>query len=166
MGAARRTTEATELAGRLRLANARLYRRLRQEAGTGLSPSQQSALATIDIHGPITLGELAAAEQVTPPTTTKVVGKLEDMGLIARTVDPSDRRITRVSTTAEGRARLEHSRARRHAYLAARLEELGPDSVRRLHDAIDALEALAGSVPPPGGDTRATSPPTETVIGP
>ena len=136
--------EITELAGRLRLASARLHRRLRQEADTGLSPSQQSALGTIDLQGPITLGDLAAAEQVTPPTITKAVARLEEEGLIDRTVDTSDRRIIRVSTTRDGRRRLEHSRARRNAFLAARLEELGPDAVRRLHDAIDALEELAG----------------------
>jgi DNA-binding MarR family transcriptional regulator len=143
---ARTTTadfEITELAGRLRLASARLHRRLRQEADAGLSASQQSALGTIDLQGPITLGDLAAAEQVTPPTITKVVTRLEEEGLIDRTVDATDRRIIRVSTTREGRRRLEHSRARRNAFLAVRLEELGPDAVRRLHDAIDALEALA-----------------------
>jgi DNA-binding MarR family transcriptional regulator len=136
--------EITELAGRLRLASARLHRRLRQEADTGLSPSQQSALGTIELRGPITLGDLAAAEQVTPPTITKVATRLEEEGLIDRAVDASDRRIIRVSTTREGRRRLEHSRARRNAFLAARLEELGPDAVRQLHGAIDALERLAG----------------------
>ena len=136
--------EITELAERLRLVSARLHRRLRQEADTGLSPSQQSALGTIDLRGPITLGDLAAAEQVTPPTITKVVARLEEEGLIDRTVDASDRRIIRVSTTREGRRRLEHSRARRNAFLAARLEELGLDATRRIHDAIDALEELAG----------------------
>jgi len=136
--------EITELAGRLRLASARLHRRLRQEADTGLSPSQQSALGTIELRGPITLGDLAAAEQVTPPTITKVIARLEEDGLVDRTVDPTDRRIVRVSATHEGRRRLEDSRARRNAFLAVRLEELGPDAVRRLHDAIDALEELVG----------------------
>ena len=139
-----RDHEITELAGRLRLASARLHRRLRQEADAGLSPSQQSALGTIDLQGPMTLGDLATAEHVTPPTITKVIARLEEEGLVDRTVDPTDRRITRVSTTREGRRRLEHSRARRNAFLAVRLEELGPDAVRRLHDAIDALEELAG----------------------
>jgi DNA-binding MarR family transcriptional regulator len=140
--------EITELAGRLRLATARLHRRLRQEADTGLSPSQQSALATIAAQGPLTLGDLATAEQVTPPTITKVVTRLEEEGLIDRTVDLADRRITRVSTTAEGLRRLDHSRARRSAFLAARLDELGPDAVRRLGHAIDALEELAGMTAP------------------
>ncbi|MGH9228678.1 MAG: MarR family winged helix-turn-helix transcriptional regulator [Acidimicrobiales bacterium] len=144
VGPTPRDFEITELAGRLRLASARLHRRLRQEADAGLSPSQQSALGTIDARGPLTLGDLAAAEHVTPPTITKVIARLEEEGLVHRTVDASDRRVTRVSATREGRRRLEHSRARRNAFLAVRLRELGPDAVRRLHDAIDALEELAG----------------------
>lgn len=135
----------TELAGRLRLANARLFRRLRQQSDTGLSPSQQSALASIEAQGPVTLGDLAVVEQVTPPTVTKVTSRLEEDGLVVRTVDDIDRRIVRASITAEGRRRLEHSRERRNAYLAARLDELGPDAVRRLGDAIDVLEDLAGA---------------------
>src|SRR4029453_15106541 len=102
---ARTTTadfEITELAGRLRLASARLHRRLRQEADTGLSPSQQSALGTIDLQGPIPPGDSPPGEQGTPPTITKVVTRLEEEGLIDRAVDASDRRIIRVSTTREG----------------------------------------------------------------
>src|SRR4029453_1086649 len=143
---ARTTTadfEITELAGRLRLASARLHRRLRQEADAGLSPSQQSALGTIDLQGPITLGDLAAAEQVTPPTITKVATRLEEEGLIARTVDATDRRIIRVSTTREGRRRLEHSRARRNAFLAAPPQEVGLRPLRRRPDAIEPLWELA-----------------------
>ncbi|MGH9113039.1 MAG: MarR family winged helix-turn-helix transcriptional regulator, partial [Acidimicrobiales bacterium] len=127
----RRTDDSTDLAGRLRLANARLFRRLRQQSDAGLSPSQQSALASIEAHGPVTLGELAIVEHVTPPTVTKVISRLEEDGLVARAVDPSDRRIVRASITAEGRRRLEHSRIRRNAFLAARLDELGPDAVGR-----------------------------------
>jgi DNA-binding MarR family transcriptional regulator len=137
--------DTTELAGRLRLANARLFRRLRQQSDTGLSPSQQSALASIEAQGPVTLGDLAVVEQVTPPTVTKVISRLEEDGLVVRTVDDTDRRIVRASITAEGRRRLEHSRERRNAFLAARLDELGPDAVRRLGDAIDVLEDLAGA---------------------
>ena len=141
----RRAGDTTELAGRLRLANARLFRRLRQQSDTGLSPSQQSALASIEAQGPVTLGDLAVVEQVTPPTVTKVISRLEDDGLVVRSVDDTDRRIVRASITAEGRRRLEHSRERRNAFLAARLDELGPDAVRRLGDAIDVLEELAGA---------------------
>lgn len=141
----RRADDTTDLAGRLRLANARLFRRLRQQSDTGLSPSQQSALASIEVHGPVTLGDLAVVEQVTPPTVTKVISRLEEDGLVVRTVDATDRRIVRASITAEGRRRLEHSRVRRNAFLAARLDELGPDAVRRLGATIDVLEDLAGA---------------------
>jgi DNA-binding MarR family transcriptional regulator len=155
--------DSSELAGRLRVAVARLYRRLRHESDTGLSPSQQSALVSIELHGPLTLGELAEVEQVAPPTITKVIARLEDDGLVDRTIDPTDRRVTRVSTTPEGRRRLEHSRARRNAFLVARLDMLGTEAVGRLRDAIDVLEALAGSPSPPrdtgaGHDTDGTSP--------
>lgn len=131
------------LASRLRLSTARLARLLRQQSGTGLSPSQQSALATIEASGPLTLGELAAAEQVAPPTVTKVVAKLEDDRLVARAVDPSDRRVVRVRITAEGRRRLEHSRRRRNAWLARQLSDLDPADLAQVEAALDVLEHLA-----------------------
>ena len=131
------------LAARIRLATARLARLLRQQAAGGLSPTQQSALATIDAAGPLTLGELAAAEQVAPPTITKVVAKLEDDGLVTRTVDADDRRVVRVAATAEGRRRLEHNRSMRNAWLARQLRTLPPDEVARLTAAVEVLEHLA-----------------------
>ncbi|HEX6238022.1 MAG TPA: MarR family transcriptional regulator [Acidimicrobiales bacterium] len=138
---------APELAGRLRLATARLARQLRLQAGTGLSASQHSALATIEVHGPLTLGDLAAREQVAPPTITKVVGRLEDDGLVDRTTDARDRRVCLVSITGEGRRRLDRSRARRDAALATRLEQLSRADLERLAGAIDVLEAIAQPAP-------------------
>jgi DNA-binding MarR family transcriptional regulator len=140
---------AYDLAGRLRLATARLARQLRLQADTGLSASQHSALASIEAHGPLTLGDLATREQVTPPTITKVAGRLEDDGLVDRTVDPADRRVSRVSITAEGRRRLERSRARRDAALAERLAVLDASDVERLRGAVDVLEALVDTSPAP-----------------
>lgn len=134
-----------EVVARLRLTIARLARRLRQEAGTGLSPSQHSALITITLHGPLTLGRLARIEQVAPPTITRIAVKLEDDGLVARTVDPTDRRVSRVAITAEGERRLEHGRNRRNAWLAQRLRTFPPAEQRRLEAAVDVLEALAAS---------------------
>src|SRR5438105_3631645 len=96
------TATAPALASRLRLSATRLARTLRREAGTGLSPSQLSVLATVDAHGPITLGTLASHERVAPPSITKVVTKLEAAGLVSRTPDPSDRRVARVNLTADG----------------------------------------------------------------
>ena len=87
-----RITTTPDLAVRLRLAITRTSRRLRQEAGTGLSPSLTSALATIDNHGPLTPSELAARERVQRPTATRLVARLEAAGWSQRAADPIDRR--------------------------------------------------------------------------
>src|SRR5438876_8937799 len=91
------------LASALRLAVMRLACRLRRQAETDVSPSMLSALSTIERNGPITLSALAAAERVQPPTITSVVGRLEAAGLVARETDPADRRVSRLSLSAEGR---------------------------------------------------------------
>jgi DNA-binding MarR family transcriptional regulator len=133
---------ASEIASRLRLSATRLARRLRQESGAGLSPSQQSALAVIANHGPLTLGALAEHERVAPPSITKVVSKLESDGLVVRTPDPGDRRVCRVAMSPQGAALLEESRRRKTAWLTARISELDPDRQRRLADALDVLDEL------------------------
>src|SRR5947209_15203163 len=91
-----------ELAARLRLAVTRLARRLRQQSGDGLTPSQNSALASIERNGPLTPSELAAIERIQRPTATRVLSGLADAGLITREIDPVDRRVARVRTTREG----------------------------------------------------------------
>ena len=138
------TTDLTtqELAARLRLSATRLARRLRTEAGSPLTPTQLSALAVIDRHGPLTLGALAERERVAPPTVTSVVAKLEAEALVARTSDPNDRRVTRVTTTSAGRHLLEEHRARKTSWLTTRLQNLEPEQRDRLADALDALDAL------------------------
>ena len=93
-----------ELAARLRLVLNRLARRLRNQTPEDLSPSLTSALVTIELQGPITLGRLAACERVTPPSITRMVATLERLGLVRREADPADRRVARVSLTPEGRA--------------------------------------------------------------
>jgi DNA-binding MarR family transcriptional regulator len=146
-------SDVLELAARLRLATARLARQLRQQAGDGLSPSQQSALVSIDKHGPLTLGRLAKIEQVTPPTVTKAVARREEDGLVERTIDAADRRIARVTITDAGRGRLEHSRSRRNAWLAQRLRTVDPEGLRRIEAAVPLLEELAAAP----DDTSATA---------
>src|SRR5919202_550611 len=133
---------APEIASRLRLSATRLARRLRQESGAGLSPSQQSALAVISNHGPLTLGALAEHERVAPPSITKVVSKLESDGLVTRSPDPDDRRVCRVTISAAGEALLEESRRRKTAWLTERITELDADRQRRLADALDVLDEL------------------------
>ena len=140
---ARKHTPATDIdVARLRLAIVRLARRQRQQSGTGLTPSLQSALAVIDVHGPLTLGELATAERVSPPTTTRIVAKLEEMGLVSRAPSPDDRRVTIVQATEEGSSQLAESRIRRDAWLRDRLADLPTDDLAALAAAIDPLERL------------------------
>src|SRR4051794_17504083 len=142
-------TDPVELAGHLRVSIARLARLLRQQDESGLSPTSTAALATISREGPLTLGELAAAEQVAPPSITKVVGKLEERGLVERHVDGRDRRVTRVEVSPAGREQLEAARTRRTAWLATRLMELPAGDVDRLARALAVLDALAEREPVP-----------------
>jgi DNA-binding MarR family transcriptional regulator len=136
------------MAGRLRLSATRLARILRRQADTGLSPSQLSALATVEHHGPVTLGTLAEHENVAPPSITKLVNKLEGRGLVKRQPDPVDGRVARVSLTEEGVALLAESRQRKNEWLAARLRQLDPDQRTRLADALDVLDAIISQEQP------------------
>ena len=139
------TTErasATELASRLRLVVTRFGRRIRRQAGGDLTPSQASALSSVERHGPLTLGELSAVEDVRPPTLTKVVAALEERGLVARHTDAHDRRVARVQATAKGAHLLADTRSRTDAYLAARLAALPAGELAALRRAVATLEHL------------------------
>jgi DNA-binding MarR family transcriptional regulator len=142
------TLTDAEIAARLRLSATRLARRLRKEAGSGLSPSQGAALAAIHNHGPLTLGALADHERVAPPTITKVVAFLEREGLVARKADPADRRVSRVTTTPDGQALVAESRRRKTAWLTTQVGHLPPAEQKRLADALDVLDHLCEQDPP------------------
>jgi DNA-binding MarR family transcriptional regulator len=131
-----------DLAARLRLSVTRLARRLRQQADVGVSPTQLSALATIERHGPITLGDLAAAERVQPPTITAAVGRLEQQGLVARRPDRDDKRVVRVVVTAGGRRLLARNRSLKTAFLARRLDTLDAAERATLEEASVLLDRL------------------------
>jgi DNA-binding MarR family transcriptional regulator len=131
-----------ELAARLRLVITRTARRLRQEAGTDLGPSQASALATIERGGPLTPSELASIERVQRPTATRIVARLEEDGLVERVADPADGRSFTVSTTASGRELLRKLRTRKNAYLARRLRGLDEEELAILARSADILESL------------------------
>jgi DNA-binding MarR family transcriptional regulator len=137
-----RITSPPDLAVRLRLAITRTSRRLRQEAGTGLSPTLSAALATVDRHGPLTPSELAQRERVRRPTVTRLAARLEALGLLARAADPGDRRSSLLSVTPGGRALLATMRDRKDAYLASRLAGLDPDERAALDRAAAILERL------------------------
>jgi DNA-binding MarR family transcriptional regulator len=131
-----------ELTSRLRMVVTRLSRRLRQEANEGATPSQLAALATVERHGPITLGDLAGHERVRPPTMTRIVAGLEETSLVRREIDATDRRVARVTITPEGSRLLARSRTRKDAFLATLLEHLEPDELVVVERAVPILEAL------------------------
>lgn len=141
--AAPRPADAAELADRLHSAAIHLLRRLRREDdASGLPAPQLSALSVIVFGGPITLGALAAAEQVRPPTISKLVATLEEAGLVAREIDEADRRVMRVRATARGTRLLQEGRTRRVASLAAALAALPTTDRAALARAVPALEKV------------------------
>jgi DNA-binding MarR family transcriptional regulator len=141
--AAAHPADAAELADRLHSAAIHLLRRLRREDdASGLPAPQLSALSVIVFGGPITLGALAAAEQVRPPTISKLVATLEEAGLVQREMDETDRRVMRVRATARGTRLLQEGRTRRVASLAAALGALPPSDRATLARAVPALEKV------------------------
>ena len=119
-----------------------MARRLRQEAGTDLGPSQVAALATIERHGPLSPSELAEFERIKRPTATRIVRHLEEAGLVERVKDPEDGRGSILTATADGRSHLKRLRARKTAYLATRLDELPAKDRRTLERAAELLEGM------------------------
>jgi DNA-binding MarR family transcriptional regulator len=131
-----------ELASRLRLAVGRLARRLRLDGDGGLPPLQLSTLVTIELNGPLRLGELAQRESVAAPTMSRVLAALDERGAIDRRPDPADARSTLVSVSDTGRGLLATIRSERTASLARRLDRLDPAERAALVAALPALEAL------------------------
>jgi DNA-binding MarR family transcriptional regulator len=123
----------------------------REDPVTGVPPAQLSALSVLVFGGPRTLGELAAAEQVRPPTMTRIVQALEDDGLARRERDRADARIHRLSATAKGRRVMQKARERRIANLAALLRRLPPADVARVQQAAELVERALVEVSAPEG---------------
>jgi DNA-binding MarR family transcriptional regulator len=129
------------VADRLHSASIHLLRRVRRrDDESGVTAPHLSALSVLVFGGARTLGELAAAEQVTPPSMTRIVRNLEADGLVEREVDAADRRVFRVRATDAGRRVLEDGRRRRIASLAERLQSLTPDELATLEAAADLIE--------------------------
>jgi DNA-binding MarR family transcriptional regulator len=131
-----------ELAARLRLAILRLSRQLRQQLVGEVTQSQVSVLSSVERLGHPTLSELAATEQVQPPSMTKQVETLVARGLLAREVHPDDRRSARVRVTPAGQKILRRNRSVRTAFMAARLKRLPPKDRERLEELVGLLERL------------------------
>jgi DNA-binding MarR family transcriptional regulator len=135
-----------EVANRLHSAAIHLLRRARRvDAESRLPAPQLSALSVIVYGGPITLGALAAAEQVRPPTMTRLVSSMEQGGLIDRENDDADRRVVRIKATSKGRRILEEGRDRRIAVIAESLAALSASEVAHIATALDAIEKVAGT---------------------
>jgi DNA-binding MarR family transcriptional regulator len=140
---------------RLRVALARLSRRLRRHELAGLTPTQLAALATVGTSGPMRLGDLAAAEGIAPSTLTRLVTALEDSGYVRRFPDPSDARASTLAITPHGQEALERIRTESTLMLTASLELLTPAQRSTLAEALPVLEQLA-EVPGSAGSTGST----------
>ena len=137
------TLTKSRLASRLRVSVARLARRLRQEGSQeDTTPSQLTTLATLYRTGGMTLGELAEAERVKPPSMTKIVAALVERGLVRREHSTDDARVVRVEATARGLAAHEEYAKRREAWLNHRLAELSADERAVLTEAVEILDRL------------------------
>lgn len=131
-----------DFVARLSLSITRLARVLRQKDSGRLPPAAASMYATIVRDGPISLGDLAAAEGISPSTVTKIVNKLEAQGLIDRIVDPFDRRVHLVRLSARGRRSIEAYRTKRNAWLEKQLDQLDDAEKAGLATALAVFERL------------------------
>ena len=139
---------------RLRVALARLSRRLRRHELAGLTPTQLAALATIGKTGPMRLGDLAAAEGIAPSTLTRLVTALEEAGYVRRYADPTDARASTLAITPRGHDALERIRTESTLMLTESLRLLTPAQRSALAEALPVLEQLAEAQAPDQAETR------------
>lgn len=133
------------VADRLHSAAIHLLRRLRvEDEALGISAPRLSALSVLVFAGPRRVGELAEAEQVEPPTMTRLVDGMERDGYVVRGADPDDRRAVIVRATAKGVQALKKGRAQRVEALAAGLRSLSADQLAALAGGVDVLERVVG----------------------
>ena len=135
--------EVFAVADGLHSAAIHLLRRVRkQDIKTGEGPARLSALSVLVFAGPKTLGELAAAEQVKPPTMSRIVSGLVRGRLVKITMDSRDARRMRIRATAKGKRLLQKGRQLRIADLAAHLDTLAPEELAALGQAVEILKRL------------------------
>jgi DNA-binding MarR family transcriptional regulator len=143
----KRERDALDLADQLHSAAIHLLRHLRKEDdASGLSAPRLSALSVVVFGGPVTLGQLARAEQVKPPTMTRIVTGLENDGLVRREGDKRDRRLTRIYATRKGQKVLMAGRARRVELLASAVESLSAKELADLRRGAQLLRELIDSM--------------------
>ena len=135
------------LADALHSAAIHLLRTLRKEDdASGLSAPRLSALSVVVFGGPLTLGQLARAEQVKPPTMTRIVTGLERAGLVERVDDSSDRRLTRIRATPKGQRVLAAGRARRVELLTKALRALDDSALANLDRGVQLFREIVASM--------------------
>ncbi|MDQ1541487.1 MAG: hypothetical protein QOH29_2213 [Actinomycetota bacterium] len=144
-----------ETAARLRLVVARLARAVRQHGAAGLTPSQVSALATIEEFGPIRMSDLAAREMVGAPVATRVIASLEELGHVDRVDDPTDGRACLIAITEGGRATIGELWNERAAGLSGRIGRLTRAQLALLDQALPVLEVLARDTDPSSSSPNA-----------
>jgi DNA-binding MarR family transcriptional regulator len=145
-GSTGRRSTVAELSHDFRIANGRLARRLRQEkAENELSGSQFSALGSLFVEGPLTLGELSEFERVTPPSMNRTVNALVEAGLVQRAGSADDGRKVVLTATDAGLALMRETRKRRDAWLVQRVMKLSPEQRRVLAAATAIMKGLADS---------------------
>jgi DNA-binding MarR family transcriptional regulator len=133
-----------DVANRLHSAAIHLLRRARRtDPLTGVSPAQLSALSVL-MSGPKTLGALAAAEQVRPPTMSRLVSEMERAGVARKVTDRDDGRVVRVHATAKGLRALSRGRTMRIEAIERLLSDLDPDELGNLERAVGMIEELLG----------------------
>src|SRR5262245_19728941 len=133
------------LASRLRLAVVRLNRRLRaQRTSSSVTLTQYSALSSLKKCGPMTPGELAAKEVVQPPSMTRVIAALEDLGYVSRRPHPTDGRQSIVELTEDGLGYVLADISAREAWLDKRLAELSDAERAKLAEAAEIIDRMAG----------------------
>jgi DNA-binding MarR family transcriptional regulator len=143
----KRERDALALADKLHSAAIHLLRHLRKEDdASGLSAPRLSALSVVVFGGPLTLGQLARAEQVKPPTMTRIVTGLEEAGLVRRKGDERDKRLTKVYATPKGQRVLMAGRARRVELLASALKKLDARNLAGLWRGAQLLRELIDSM--------------------
>lgn len=135
------------VAARLHLVVGRLMRTIRQHAAAGLTPSQVSALVTVDEHGPLRISALATQESLAAPAATRVVATLEEAGLVSRTADPEDKRASLITLTVSGCETLTALRKERALGLGAQLDALSAGERRLLERALPVLEKISHETP-------------------
>ncbi|MGC2612538.1 MAG: MarR family transcriptional regulator [Terracidiphilus sp.] len=140
-------TDAAVLADQLHSAAIHLLRKLRREdAASGLNAPRLSALSVIVFAGPVTLGDLAAAEQVRPPTMTRIVDALADQGLVVKKKNADDGRSTLIHATAAGKKLLMRGRERRVRALAVRIATLDAKERAALGEAAEILRKVIAAI--------------------